>query len=197
LGITFLHLLPETYEMGGILMGKIVLLGFFVQIILDQFSEGIEHGHIHKHSHNNSILSVMIGIGIHAFLEGMPLVGFKELAAHDHNHLLMGVLLHKPPEAFALILLLLHSGFSKQNAFIALCVFILLSPLGALAASAVADIKIYGHPLIAYLMALVIGSFLHIGTTILYENNATPHHISRLKAAAILGGGLLSLLTAH
>ena len=47
--ITILHLMPDVYESGNKYTGLFVLLGFSFQIILEQFSEGIEHGHIHTH----------------------------------------------------------------------------------------------------------------------------------------------------
>ena len=47
LGITVLHLLPIVYSDHNHLIGLYILVGFFIQIGLDQFSKGIEHGHIH------------------------------------------------------------------------------------------------------------------------------------------------------
>ena len=49
--ITVLHLIPEVYIGGSASMGLYILGGFVFQIVLEQFSEGIEHGHIHIHSH--------------------------------------------------------------------------------------------------------------------------------------------------
>src|SRR5687768_10634079 len=73
--ITVLHLIPELYEDGSRLTGVFVLLGFAFQIILEQFSEGIEHGHLHMHKHSahSFPLGIMLSLCIHAFLEGMPL----------------------------------------------------------------------------------------------------------------------------
>ncbi|RYD78695.1 MAG: zinc/iron permease, partial [Sphingobacteriales bacterium] len=48
--ITVLHLIPDAYsgpDKGQI--GIFILIGFLLQIFLEQFSEGVEHGHIHKH----------------------------------------------------------------------------------------------------------------------------------------------------
>ena len=43
--IIFAHILPESYEALGINTGYFVLCGFLLQIILEYFSKGAEHGH--------------------------------------------------------------------------------------------------------------------------------------------------------
>src|SRR5688572_19972355 len=74
--ISLLHLIPEVYASQDKYIGLFVLIGFFLQIILEIFSEGIEHGHVHIHKeHLHSFpLAMMVGLCIHSFLEGMPLV---------------------------------------------------------------------------------------------------------------------------
>jgi hypothetical protein len=44
-----------------------------------------------------------------------------------------------------------------------------------------------------YLMAFVVGTFLHIATTILFENSE-EHRFSRNKVLAIIGGVCLAAL---
>src|SRR5690606_25433500 len=78
--ITVIHILPELYqhhEEAG-LIGLFVLAGFFLQQLLEYFTSGIEHGHIHTsdahahdHSHQSiSALVLLFALCIHAFLEG-------------------------------------------------------------------------------------------------------------------------------
>ena len=65
--ITVLHLIPEIYHTNtdGRYIGLFILTGFFIQIILEHFSQGIEHGHTHL---QGSIpLSMLLGLCIHAF----------------------------------------------------------------------------------------------------------------------------------
>src|SRR6185295_12765628 len=56
LSLTFLHLLPELYEhnvpseQAQFWIGMLILAGFFLQIVLDVISMGVEHGHTH-HMH--------------------------------------------------------------------------------------------------------------------------------------------------
>src|SRR6186997_2922559 len=47
--LSVLHLIPEVYSSDVKWIGAFVLLGFFLQVILEVFSQGIEHGHIHVH----------------------------------------------------------------------------------------------------------------------------------------------------
>jgi zinc and cadmium transporter len=47
--ITILHLIPDVYKTGNTEIGLFILGGFLLQIVMEQFSEGIEHGHIHMH----------------------------------------------------------------------------------------------------------------------------------------------------
>ena len=47
--ITVIHILPELYSqsLGLELIGLFVLIGFFLQQLLEYFTSGVEHGHIH------------------------------------------------------------------------------------------------------------------------------------------------------
>ena len=47
--ITIVHIIPEIYShpSGGLNVGIFMLLGYFIQQILEYFSSGIEHGHLH------------------------------------------------------------------------------------------------------------------------------------------------------
>ena len=200
LGVTFLHLLPETYENGGATMGFWVLGGFLIQILLDQLTQGVEHGHIHAHQHASSrfAASVLVGISIHALLEGLPLDGFGLHNNHAHYQLLWGILMHKPPEAFALVLLLLSSGFSRRVVIGIAILFASVSPLGAWIGAWLETNQILGSNGTVYIMALVIGSFFHIATTILYENEGNAsHHIAWQRLIAILLGIGVATLTMH
>ena len=63
--ITILHILPElfsgSYNPGR--MGGYILIGFLLQQLLEFWSAGIEHGHIHKHESSTykGVFTLMIG----------------------------------------------------------------------------------------------------------------------------------------
>lgn len=195
LGITVLHLMPAIFSTPGHTTGFFVLIGFLLQLFLEQLSGGVEHGHIHAPHHPaaNFAVSVMVGLCAHAFLEGMPLSNYETLThvGHEHNHLLYGVILHKAPAAFALVLLFLMADFKKLTVILCLLLFASMSPLGAFLAESIS----FDIPTQIKIMAVVIGSFLHISTTILFETDNTHHHKIPLKrvAAILVGIGFAAL----
>lgn len=204
LGITVLHLMPSVFS-GGFETASFWLLGgFFIQLLLEQLSKGVEHGHIHAHpgAKPGFAISIMLGLCLHAFIEGLPLSNYTDFhnALHAHgeesedHHLLFGIILHKIPAAFALMVLFIKSGYSKNMAWLCLVIFASMSPLGALATSSLQlDLAI-----LANLVALVVGSFLHISTTILFEaDDKRQHAVSWRKLAVILAGLGLSMFTLH
>ena len=197
LGITMLHLLPESFEEIGIQVGGFVFAGFLFQFIIQRFTHGVEHGHLHQHEghqHHQSMWGIMIGLSIHAFLEGLPL-GFEYQHEHTTSNVFFGVAAHKIPEAFTLGSLLLLSRAKQKWLWIIL--FAAISPIAALLAN------YFGHSMnyvfvqdaVAFLIPVVIGAFIHISTTILYESGTKNHEMSKQKIGAILLGVLLSSLT--
>ena len=199
LGISVLHLMPVAFSNKGNTVGLLVLLGFFIQLLLEQLSRGVEHGHIHPtHHHKISFaIQVLLGLCIHAFFEGIPLSN-EDIHAHHHdNHLLIGIILHKAPAAFALVLLLLISDCKKSFILFGLFLFAAMSPLGAAVGEYLKSSGILSIQRQNYIVAFVVGSFLHIATTILFEMDSTAHHkvpIRKLIAISIgIGMAILTL----
>ncbi|SFA59242.1 Zinc transporter ZupT [Pedobacter suwonensis] len=194
--ITVLHLIPDAYsgpDKGQI--GIFILIGFLLQIFLEQFSEGVEHGHIHK-QHDGHVFpfGVMISLCLHAFLEGMP------LAKEQHNELIFGISLHHIPAAFALASILMQNHFKKSSIIFYLIVFAIMAPLGFYVSVGLSNGTIGGID--AYfnkIMGIVIGIFLHISTTILFESSA-DHKINTRKMIAVLlgiGVALIGFFAGH
>lgn len=195
--ISVLHLMPGVYQQGGADIGIWIMAGFFIQIILEFFSEGIEHGHmhVHKNEHGAFPLTMMISLSLHSFLEGVPLGGGSmETGAHQHEHsLLYGIILHHIPVAFALVSMLHASGISRMANIFYLTIFALMAPVGALCGTLLQQSQTaWLHTLSQPLMAIVIGIFLHISTTILFESG-NDHRFNLYKMVAIITGGLLGL----
>ena len=191
ISITILNLIPEVYEKIGHKAGYYILAGFFLQIIVDFFTKGIEHGHLHFHEFKKGFpYSVFIALSLHAFIEGLGLGGgaFSEAI---QNNMVFAIGLHELPAAFALAVVL-KSVFSTSNAnYFWIALYAIMVPLG----------MIVGSQLLAYqeiltgLIGLVIGVFLHISTTILFENNES-HTYGKFKLVAIaigLGVALLAI----
>ena len=191
-----LHLIPEVYSTRSSTVGIYILIGFFLQVALEIFSEGIEHGHIHIHKrHLNAFpLALMIGLCVHSFLEGMPLVqNFSD--EKTRNSLLAGIILHHIPVAIALTSMLLDSGIKKSSALFYLILFACMAPFGAVASNLISEngFSNFSH-YSDHIMALVIGIFLHISTTILFETSE-GHRFNYYKFITILLGAGLALAT--
>lgn len=201
--ITFLHLFPIIFQNASHTIGIWVLAGFFGQLFLEQFSSGIEHGHLHAHDHRSSvmlILQVMLGLGIHSFAEGLSLGGFEVSEhANQHSHfmfeginpLLIGIILHHAPAAFALVMVLSASKVSKVMILVCLIIFAITPSVGAFTVS-----RVNFEPYVIHrILAFVAGSFLHVATTILFETDSSDHRLPYKNLVASLLGVLLSMLT--
>jgi len=194
--ITVLHLIPDAYSgPDSRQIGIFILIGFLLQVFLEQFSEGVEHGHIHKH-HDGHVFpfGIMISLCLHAFLEGMP------LAKDQHNELIFGIALHHIPAAFALASILMQNHFKKGSILTYLIIFAAMAPLGFYVSMGLSNGTIGGVE--AYfnkIMGIVIGIFLHISTTILFESSA-DHKINTQKMIAVLlgiGVALIGFFAGH
>ena len=75
--LSIMHLLPEAFELGNVKnVGLFIVLGFCLQLVIDTFSTGIEHGHVHLHSQECKKQlpnGIIIGLLLHSFLEGLPI----------------------------------------------------------------------------------------------------------------------------
>ncbi len=187
LAVSFLHLLPELFWYNTTEnIGIYILGGFVIQILLEYFSQGIEHGHFHK---SNIIpFSVLISLCLHALLEGIPLGG--DLHEHTHNALLYGIVLHKMPVAIVLMTFFLQSNMKKSRAYLLLFLFAIMAPLGVYAGNIFGALSAFQDEI----MAMVIGIFLHISTTILFEST-DGHKFSFTKIIIIIIGTLLAILS--
>lgn len=184
LSITVLHLLPEVYHTQNASIGIYILLGLLIQLILDFFTKGAEHGHIHIHNKNTFPWVLLISLSIHAFMEGIPLANF------DHSHsLLWAIVIHKIPIAIILATFFVQSDNKKIYAIFFLTVFSLMTPLGNISGEYLTIFSTYKNEI----TALIIGVFLHISTTILFESSK-EHSFNLLKFVSVLVGIIVALL---
>jgi zinc and cadmium transporter len=194
-GISVLSLIPEIYHETGKLTGLFILIGFVFQILLEFFSEGLEHGHVHVHKEQHKTVPavMLISLCIHSFLEGMPIASdaVTHLLTPVSRSLIVGIIIHNVPISIALASLLTAMGSSRIKTFLYLLLFTLMAPSGALVnhliASDLGNIGQYHN----YIMAVVVGIFLHISTTILFETSEN-HKFNMVKFVSILFGMTLA-----
>ncbi len=199
--ITIIHILPELFaaNMSGAQIGIFVLVGFFLQQILEYFSSGAEHGHIHvhdaDHKHNGiAAAMVLISLCLHAFLEGTILAHPTDLHVHhDAKALLTGIALHKLPAAFALMSILTCYLSNKRTIVIYLIIFSMASPLGLILSDNLYESQYLSQEVFWILFAIVSGNFLHISTTIVFEGSPDHHFSARKLLVSIFGAGLAAI----
>lgn len=181
LSTTIFELLPEVYQnVDTKQIGVFIMGGILLQILLEFYSKGAEHGHLHHHDSNKRFpWFLFISLGIHAFFEGFPL--------KDHHNIIIGVVIHKIPIAILITTYLLKSKLPKSQVVLFLIVFTLMTPLGSIAA----ELLSISPTLIYSINAIVIGMFLHISTIILFESSE-GHHFNLNKILIIISAVVLA-----
>ncbi|MDY8138962.1 ZIP family metal transporter [Aquimarina sp. 2201CG5-10] len=184
LAITIFDLLPEIFEDNPFAKrtGAWIMIGILLQKILEYFSKGAEHGHIHLDKETISVPKLLfISLGIHAILEGFPI--------HHTDGILLGIIIHKIPIAMILATFLMNTKISKPIIALLLIVFALMTPLGTFISENFSSI----HKYYKEINALVIGIFLHVSTTILFESNE-GHKFNITKLLVILAATVIAYL---
>ncbi len=183
LAITIFELLPEVYESPSKHTGLFIMAGILLQIFLEFFSKGAEHGHVHLHAENKSFPWLLfVSLSIHALLEGFPI--------SEENNLLVGVIVHKIPIVVILSMFFIKANYSKTTTILFLTLFGLMTPIGSWISVNFTEIQKYSTEI----NALVIGIFLHVSTTILFESSK-DHKFNLVKLLTILAAiGLAYLL---
>lgn len=150
-----------------------VMVGFLVQLLLEQITKGVEHGHNHCHDcedHHHSheghpVAGLIIGLSIHAFLEGMPLVATD---GDIHQGLLYGIVLHNIPIALVMVGLFVSNRYSIGRSLLLLTLFAVMTPLGSIANLLFLPENEVFQSLI---MGVVVGILLHVSVCILFDRD--------------------------
>lgn len=196
--ITIIHILPEVFSLSDdpMKIGLFVLFGFFFQQFLEYFTSGIEHGHTHDHQHMSGVsrFGLLIALMIHSLLEGALLTHESPFhAEHGAYSLLVGIVLHKMPAAFALVTTLKTGKKIGAWLWAILILFSISSPLGVIAGDHILGLS--GHSVL-FLFAFVSGSFLHISTTIFVETSPN-HHFGLRKFLVSLLAAFIAVATEY
>ena len=176
LSVTVISLLPEVYETKNTTIGLYIMLGILFQIILEFFSKGAEHGHVHGHQTITHIPWLLfISLCIHALLEGFP-VG-------HHHDLAIGIAIHHLPIAIILTTFFVQAQLNKKAIFAFMITFAMMTPLGTLASNYIPGLQEYTTEI----TAIVIGILFHISSTIIFESSE-GHKFNVAKVSMIFLG---------
>ena len=225
LGVSFvlslicIHLLPEIFHGNLAHPGIYILAGFVVQIILELFSKGIEHGHIHDgdhhHHHEQQLLSVktlipiIIGLCIHSLIEGIPIFLLEDAHAHAHHgheHVSLAgkdfsliffwaIISHKLPVAIVLTLFLVNSKLKKSMIFLTILLFASMTPIGAMT-GLLLESSFLSESTTNGLLAFTTGMLMHITTLLIFEEyHSSKERIGNIVLITIgLALGVITLI---
>jgi len=182
LATAVLEIFPTVYEVHSHTIGLYVLGGLFFQMIIESLSKGAEHGHVHLHHNKTFPISIFIGLFLHSFFEGMPVM-------HQHSHsLLWAIFIHNIPISMVLYGAVSHMKIKKIYQILFMFAFALAGPLGVL----------FGETVLAeyhlQASAFVAGIFIHIATVILFESTDS-HKFKAQKVLTVLFGFVIAYFT--
>nr|WP_314838845.1 ZIP family metal transporter [uncultured Flavobacterium sp.] len=176
LSLTVMHLLPEIYKSNTTTIGIFIMLGILFQIILEFFSKGAEHGHVHGHEAITQIPWLLfISLCIHAFLEGFPV--------SHHQDLAIGIAIHHLPIAIILTTFFINASLNKKAIFFFMITFSIMTPLGTILSDYLPILNTY----YTEITAIVIGILFHISSTIIFESSE-GHKFNIAKVSMIVIG---------
>lgn len=180
LSLTVLHLLPEVYESHDKNVGIFIMVGILFQIILEFFSKGAEHGHVHGHGKITQMPWLLfISLCLHALLEGFP-VG-------HHEDLAYGIAIHHLPIAIILTTFFIQAELNKTALFFFMLAFAIMTPFGTYASASFPVLNQY----YTQITAVVIGILFHISSTIIFESSE-GHKFNIAKITMIVLGIVLA-----
>jgi len=197
--LSIMHLLPEAFELGNVKqMGLFIVLGFCLQLLIDTFSTGIEHGHVHLHSSEckkHLPNGIIIGLLLHSFLEGLPIYNLNvDQTSTINNQLILGLALHNIPITIAFVSLLKEHESKVSKKWGLLLLFSIMTPMGYLSSYLLQTFGLNNYQTFSQIaFAVVIGIFLHISTAILFETSE-HHKYNKTKVLMMAGGIILAYL---
>ena len=187
LSITVFDLLPSVYDNSLLntkyeekLIGLMIMIGILFQVILEFFSKGAEHGHIHI-KNNKLPWILLISLSLHAFVEGFSI-------RLDQN-ILYGIFIHKIPIAFIITTSLLNTEIKKYKILLFIIFFSAMTPLGTFISNNSDQLSNYS----LLIDSLVVGVLLHVSTTILFESSE-GHKFNLMKVSLIVVAIVLAFL---
>ncbi len=169
IAMSFVHMLPMTFEQLGLDSGYYILTGFLFVYLLEKFSmvHPCQEGDCTTHHLG---LPAFVGLSIHGIISGLS-VGVALVSAQSFSEgfpIIFAFILHKIPEAFILATLLMQTRFSQKNRYFLLLLFSMIAPLGVL----ISDYSL--HHLVStglnLLLGVSTGTFIYIASSDLLPN---------------------------
>ena len=154
-GLVLLHVIPQSLELAG----WVAVVGALLGLLAPSWVEHRLHG-LARQAHLVALLLALVGIALHAFVDGLALVNPHREGAVAEGHVLpMAVILHRLPVGLT-IWFLLRPAYGPRAALATLALIGLATTAGFfLGEVAVGDMASGGR---GVFQALVAGSLLHV-----------------------------------
>lgn len=188
LGAAFIEMFPESYELLGPtaawwMLGGYLLIHFFEHTLSGHFHFG-EETHHEEMRHEHRAKTVLFGLMIHAFVDGVSIVSGFLISDFLGWVVFIAVFLHKMPEGFAVSSVMRASGASARVALNAAVLLGAATVAGALIMS-----PLRGH--VEYTLPLSAGVTMYVAASDLIPVvNQEPN----VKMAMLVFVGFLLLL---
>jgi hypothetical protein len=177
-GLVVLHLIPDSIGRAGWWALVWALAGLLGPGLIERRLKGLA-----QQAHVVALFLALVGIGLHAFMDGWALVAPQEAGEAAHHHMLpMAVVLHRLPVGLT-IWFLLRPLYGVGVAIAALGLIVVATTAG-FAFSGVLEIESRGWGLF---QALVAGSLLHVVVHRSYPIAEQDISVLRRRFAAGLG----------
>lgn len=201
LGVTFLQILPRTFELGGHSVAP--TLGFtFVALYLLEGTMSI-HGHSpHEHPHGHeegdhfdtnleTPIVALLALGIHMFLDGLVLAPAFELGQAVGLSAALAVLVHKLPGGFATGTILAATGHRDRKGALGVAAVAGMTAVGAIVGLTLVDVS----GLVPHLLAVAAATLLFVAVAELLPELHHGPHKGRVTLGLIVGVLLIAGVT--
>jgi zinc and cadmium transporter len=139
MAVAILDMLPESLKFSAVWAPALVLAGYCAIHLLEHtitphFHFG-EETHAHEFLHRHTGISVLLGLSVHAFFDGVAIASGFVLSNALGWLIFVAIILHKVPEGFTIASVMLASGQSRRTAVTAAII---------LAAATIAGVLVIG-----------------------------------------------------
>ncbi len=188
LAVAFVEIIPEAVHLSGEGALLFVLTGYFLVHLFEHtlaphFHFG-EETHLEEMSHHHARTSVLLGMAIHTFFDGVAIAAGFLVSTWLGAVIFVAIFLHKLPEGFTVASVVLASGQGKRDALLAAGLLGAATLLGVLLTSALQGQLRYALPLSGGVTVYVAA------TDLLPEVNREPSW----RMALLVFAGVASLL---
>lgn len=159
LGGAFLHLLPESAELGIKNIWIYPLIGILIFFILEKFLFW-RHCHTKKCRVHTFAYLNLIGDGVHNFIDGLIIASSYIINFEVGVATTIAVLFHEIPQEIGDVGVLLYSGMSKFKALLYNFLFALTAIIGALIGYFIRE-----YAYIQYIIPITAGGFIYIAAS--------------------------------